>query len=326
MKRISFMFFAIFALTFANAQRSGVATRSEMADPTVTISAINVTPTEMSFQIIPNAECATYEYFLSQTAELDMWMLMLGGVTLDQLVHQWGASSSGIDTVYYDDQTPNTAYTFCVLPYDAQGNSSSVITYELTSGSIGGSGTSVISIAVDSITSTSALVTFTPNDQTAFYKDMILTDSLYQAWGEDSTIYYLQEDFYVYYTEDAWTWAGLIPGTDYWAAAIGQNADGAWGELATYPFTTLGSVSITENEATSFTISPVPNDGNFMITGADLNGHRLAIFTLDGKMVFNTVLDSNMATLSTGLASGTYLVAVETAAGVAPSCRKMIVY
>lgn len=326
MKKIFLMIFAIMALTFTYAQQRGVPNRSVMTDPAVTISAINVTPTEITFQIIPNAECVTYEYFLSPTAELDMWMIMLGGVTLEQLVQQWGASSSGIDTVYYDEQTPNTAYTFCVLPYDAQGNSYSVITYELTTGSTGGSGTSEISITVDNITSTSALVTFTPNDQTFSYKDMILTDSLYQVWGDDSTIIYLKEDFYTYYTEDSWTWAGLIPGTDYLAAAIGQNADGVWGELATYPFTTLGSVSITENESSSFTISPVPNDGKFVISGADINGHKLAIYTLDGKIVFNTVLENNVATISSGLASGTYLVAIETAAGRAPSCHKMIVY
>lgn len=322
-------FFSILILSISLVSvsaQNGVPTRNTLTDPAVTIVAASMTPSTLTFVFTPNAECAYYEYYLTPTAEIDMWSMMTG-MTLEQLVHLWGAPTSGVDTVLFDELVPNTSYTICALPYDADSTAYTLGTMEITTTVMGGSGDAEVSISVDNITSTTALVTFTPNDQTALFKDMIISDVMCQLWGEDSIISYLQQDFYTYYAEDSFTWTELIPNTTYRAAAIAQNADGVWGELATMPFTTLESVAIEENLSQAFNIAPVPNDGTFTITGAEISAQKLSIYSLDGKMVFSTLLEENTATISTNLPAGTYLVALEhKTPGRAAHCQKMIVY
>ena len=88
------------------------------------------------------------------------------------------------------------------------------------------------------------IVTYTPNDQASFHRDMIITKEKYETaeWGEEGVKNYLMQDnpydpyWNQYGVDEAWWQAD--PNTEYVACSIAQNINGEWGPLATVPFTT----------------------------------------------------------------------------------------
>ena len=87
-------------------------------------------------------------------------------------------------------------------------------------------------------------VTFTPNENVALFRDMIIEKATFESadWGKDGVIAYLQQDmpdnpWWDQYRVDRAAW-NADPETDYYACAIGKNAKGEWGELATKELST----------------------------------------------------------------------------------------
>lgn len=232
-------------LCFVSCQKEDAAPHNdpvtpEPTMPKVEVSFPEVTSTTITAHFSMNPLCFSYTFMIAEAGSM-VEMMRMFGATLEQCVQAWGITLTTDSSYTWVEQTPATdfyVYTLSAGKTADQRDTVILDSVAVRTASIGGNGESVISIQVDNITASSAKVTCSPNDQTAFFKDMLITKEAFEHYGQDSVIVMLKEDPYIYYTTDSWTWADLESNTEYYVLAIGQNAIGQWGSLARQSFTT----------------------------------------------------------------------------------------
>lgn len=299
---------------------AGLAVSAYAQTPEVVITVDEVTNTSYTCSFVPNASCSEYYIIAGQTGELDGWIPMMG--SLEAIITSWGVSYQAADSFTWDEQTPGQEYVVYAL---AIGETSVIYTDTLTTLTSGGSGASIITVSVSNIGDTCATTTAIPNDQTALFKDRIITREYLEQVGTDSVISMLQTDVYTYYETDTWTWLSLTAGTEYYFVAIGQNADGVWGELASVAFATTGGTGVAEMSTPAFSIYPNPAVEQVRVSGLPVGG-TLVLYDAQGRVVRSEqILESEMMLSLTGLQSGTYFVMAQSGKGSVPATSKLIV-
>ena len=242
----------------------------------VTIEALSV---EVTFT--PNDEVAAYYYLVADpsiVAEYLALFEMLGMTATEaevvmMLAENADAPATGVQTVTLngDFMTPgaeNVVYAVGV----AADESVALFQETFTAESLGGSGDAMVTIDIpaDSVTAFSFYASITPNDQTAYYKYIIMDQSMLTEaqWNNDSIMAYLSTQSNVY-TPISGTIDELEPNMTLAFYAIAYNADGVASDLVSQSVTTssLGgegtaAVAVTVSDVTAFSayISFVPND------------------------------------------------------------------
>ena len=242
----------------------------------VTIEALSV---EVTFT--PNDEVAAYYYLVADpsiVAEYLALFEMLGMTATEaevvmMLAENADAPATGVQTLTLngDFMTPgaeNVVYAVGV----AADESVALFQETFTAESLGGSGDAMVTIDIpaDSVTAFSFYASITPNDQTAYYKYIIMDQSMLTEaqWNNDSIMAYLSTQSNVY-TPISGTIDGLEPNMTLAFYAIAYNADGVASDLVSQSVTTssLGgegtaAVAVTVSDVTAFSayISFVPND------------------------------------------------------------------
>lgn len=242
----------------------------------VTIEALSV---EVTFT--PNDEVAAYYYLVADpsiVAEYLALFEMLGMTATEaevvmMLAENADAPATGVQTLTLngDYMTPgaeNVVYAVGV----AADESVALFQETFTAESLGGSGDAMVTIDIpaDSVTAFSFYASITPNDQTAYYKYIIMDQSMLTEaqWNNDSIMAYLSTQSNVY-TPISGTIDGLEPNMTLAFYAIAYNADGVASDLVSQSVTTssLGgegtaAVAVTVSDVTAFSayISFVPND------------------------------------------------------------------
>lgn len=242
----------------------------------VTIEALSV---EVTFT--PNDEVAAYYYLVADpsiVAEYLALFEMLGMTATEaevvmMLAENADAPATGVQTLTLngDYMTPgaeNVVYAVGV----AADESVALFQETFTAESLGGSGDAMVTIDIpaDSVTAFSFYASITPNDQTAYYKYIVMDQSMLTEaqWNNDSIMAYLSTQSNVY-TPLSGTIDGLEPNMTLAFYAIAYNADGVASDLVSQSVTTssLGgegtaAVAVTVSDVTAFSayISFVPND------------------------------------------------------------------
>ena len=242
----------------------------------VTIEALSV---EVTFT--PNDEVAAYYYLVTDPSIVAEYLALfeMFGMTATEaevvmmLAENADAPATGVQTVTLngDYMTPgaeNVVYAVGV----AADESVALFQETFTAESLGGSGDAMVTIDIpaDSVTAFSFYASITPNDQTAYYKYIIMDQSMLTEaqWNNDSIMAYLSTQSNVY-TPISGTIDGLEPNMTLAFYAIAYNADGVASDLVSQSVTTssLGgegtaAVAVTVSDVTAFSayISFVPND------------------------------------------------------------------
>ncbi len=305
-----FFLFSTFAQRQVVDRNKGICT-----DPSVTITVLSFDETTFTATFTPNAECARYDYVALTDEDINMYSAM---APLENLISMWGVHATGADTHTWTEMEPNTTYKILVRPFDASDAAYSYSYIEVTTLAIGGSGTSIITISINEITENSARVIFTPNDQTALYYDGLVEAGTLDELGLEELKNYLMENpMNLHYEEDDWVWPSLEPGTEYYALAFGQNADGVWGEDALMPFSTLegDTTGINGYSFSPIVLYPMPSNGDFNISGKDLIGSTAQIFNMNGQFISQYVIDGDHCRIKTALPAGSYLFRLVSADG-----------
>lgn len=242
----------------------------------VTIEALSV---EVTFT--PNDEVAAYYYLVADPSIVAEYLALfeMFGMTATEaevvmmLAENADAPATGVQTLTLngDFMTPgaeNVVYAVGV----AADESVALFQETFTAESLGGSGDAMVTIDIpaDSVTAFSFYASITPNDQTAYYKYIIMDQSMLTEaqWNNDSIMAYLSTQSNVY-TPLSGTIDGLEPNMTLAFYAIAYNADGVASDLVSQSVTTssLGgegtaAVAVTVSDVTAFSayISFVPND------------------------------------------------------------------
>jgi len=270
--------------------------------PEVNITVDDATPTTITVSFDKNEACLHYGCLISDLASIYQWLPMYGNDTA-RIIKEWAYDVVNDTTWHWNDMTPGMEYTIFAVAY----GSDDCIIYSITTTmpTQGDDGTSVISIDVSDITSTSAVVTCTPNASTASFKDMLMETQYFNTLGSDSVIAMLKEDPYTYYETDNWTWMSMTPDMEYNACAIGLNGVGEWGPLAvaTFRTSTAGIASTSDNQLAVF---PNPTTGIITIEGAPFL--EAALYDLQGKKLMD--VNNRKADLG-NLPNGAYLLRID---------------
>lgn len=275
-------------------------------EPSVEISGIETTTTTVTATFTPNEQCASYYYLLGTEAEMAMWVQMMGQ-TLEELVVAWGIQTFETETYTWTEQAPGTEYTIYVVPFDSNNEMGEMVTAKATTGTAGGAGLSEIEMTVEVLSATEVKTFTTPNDQTSEYRYGLITQEYYNEIGEEGLAQIIEEDTYIVYEYDEWTWINLIPETKYYGYARGKNANGEWGTITLVEFTTLAD-GIGENSL-SFNIFPNPAKDFVKIEGNNIQ--TVEIFNTIGQSIVKQEVNGNETTISTeNLESGVYFVKI----------------
>ena len=242
----------------------------------VTIEALSV---EVTFT--PNDEVAAYYYLVTDPSIVAEYLALfeMFGMTATEaevvmmLAENADAPATGVQTVtlsgdYMIPGAENVVYAVGV----AADESVALFQETFTAESLGGSGDAMVTIDIpaDSVTAFSFYASITPNDQTAYYKYIIMDQSMLTEaqWNNDSIMAYLSTQSNVY-TPISGTIDELEPNMTLAFYAIAYNADGVASDLVSQSVTTssLGgegtaAVAVTVSDVTAFSayISFVPND------------------------------------------------------------------
>jgi len=132
-----------------------------------------------------------------------------------------------------------------------------MIIIPVTTASMGGDGEAVMTIQIGEFGGDEEYgyyqwVTYTPNENVALHRDIIILESAYESeeWGMENLLNYLKQDnpfdpYWDQYGVDEAQW-NVEPNTWYIAFSIGKNAKGEWGPLAAVEFKTPGTSGINE--------------------------------------------------------------------------------
>lgn len=290
-------------------------------NPQVAITIDATTETTVSASFVMNDYCQSYSILIAEEGSLDMYLMW--GMTYEQMVSDWGISYTADASYTWTDQTPNTHFIVYAL---ANGADASVLcqadAYTVTQG---GDGPSVITITVSEIGDTSARVICTPNEETASFVDMLIEKHAFDSVGVDTAIAWLQDSPYVLYETDDWLWMTLKPGTEYYALAMGKNAVGEWGDLASVEFVTTGGIGI-KPVAAQPRFEVYPNPVAEVITVASVeDASRVELCDIQGRVVKNVEMSGIVTRINVSdCPAGVYLLRVTDAEGRVSS-RKVVI-
>lgn len=225
--------------------------------PNVAWEATEVGSSNINVSFTPNSDVSSYYVCLYGDGEFDTYYEMFAGMfqfaNRGDMVKAWGVEMNGNGSREWTDLTPDTWYEIYILPLDANGTQGDLIVARVKTENIGGTGEAIVTIEIGEFGGTAGNywqeVTYTPNDQCALHRDMIITKEAYETaeWGESGVKEYLMTDNdndpdWNQYGVDVAKW-NASPNTTYIAASIAKNANNEWGPLTTKEFTTPSGTS-----------------------------------------------------------------------------------
>ena len=226
-----------------------------VGNPSVDCEVLKVDQTNIIFKFTPNEDCSEYNFCIYKKGEFmqqyEMFAPFFGFNSPDEMIYMWGGGAKKSEYVHtYTAMDPGTDYELYIAVKDVNGNFGERVVVPVTTKSYGGEGVAEVEITVGKFeyNETEDLylqtMTFTPNDDTAFYRELIISKEVYNTpdWGEEGVMTYLTTDdptnpYQNMYQEDTWPWT-VEPATDYYAFALAQNAKKEWGPLVKIEFST----------------------------------------------------------------------------------------
>lgn len=220
--------------------------------PSVTYTVDETTSSSFTLTVTPNKDCAEFYWCQFEKGkaqeQFEQWGPMFGLSSIEAMIKQFsGKPYSDEATNTWNELAPATDYEVAVLPVDVEGNFGNLVYIYVTTKAQGGDGVAQVDVTVgkyeNSGGSNLQTVTFTPNDQTLLFRDLICLKSAYENNGGDKGFTeYLKKDN----SQDPnWNQYGVdnyifeaTPNTAYYALAIAKNAKGEWGPLTKREFTT----------------------------------------------------------------------------------------
>lgn len=227
-----------------------------IGNPSVTYNIDKVTPTSFTLTVTPNEDC--YEFYWCQFGkgeaqdQFEMWGPMMGIPNFESMIKQfsfYGYQEETSNT--WSGLAPNTDYEVFVLPTDDEGTFGEMIVIPVTTSVIGGSGEAKVDVTFGNFYDYGGVyaqeITFTPNDQTAYYRSLIIEKASFEAeWTDESMKQYLSneinpdypyDNYWTLYDVDSNQWE-LDPSTTYYVFVYAANADGVVSPFTKLEYTT----------------------------------------------------------------------------------------
>lgn len=220
--------------------------------PSVTYTIDETTSSSFTLTVTPNKDCEEFYWCQFEKGkaqeQFEQWGPMMNLPNIESMIKQFsGRPYSDEATNTWKELAPGTDYEVAVLPVDVEGNFGDLVYIYVTTKVQGGNGVAQVDVTVGKYENVNGsyvqTVTFTPNDQTLLFRDLICLESEYEKNGGDKwATEYLKKDNSL---DPNWNQYGVdkyifeaTPNTAYYALALAKNAKGEWGPLTKHEFTT----------------------------------------------------------------------------------------
>lgn len=252
----------------------------------------DVQTNSFTLTMTPNDDCGSFYICLFEAgqaqAQFEQWAPMFGFATIGDMVRSFSGEAHYSEYTHtWKDLVPNTDYEVYIVPCDNNDIAGDDVIANVTTKQMGGDGVSEMTITIGKFGYETdqegkkmyyQQVIYTPNDQTAAHRDMMLKKSAIDSgeWTEESFVEYMKNDKNPDFPEDQyWDNYGVDdvkwnaePNTTYYVYSIGKNAKGEWGKLAKETVTTGdgSSRAVTSSVAQRKDVKRVENfNGRYMI-------------------------------------------------------------
>ncbi|MCF0206400.1 MAG: T9SS type A sorting domain-containing protein, partial [Bacteroidales bacterium] len=186
-----------------------------------------------------------------------------------------------------------------------------------TTTQMGGAGTSHIDLTVQVLSGTEVQTIATPNSETAEYHYGIIEKSFFDEVGVDSVVKIVWDDHYPLYEADEWIWMDIDADTYYYAVALGQNANGEFGDTTVVEFNTIVT-EIPQTNSAEFEVYPNPASDFVSIK---CESENIKIFNNLGQIVYSVSANSNETIVDlAAFENGIYYIKVD-----GKSAQKLVV-
>ncbi|MBO1364365.1 hypothetical protein JHU38_11425 [Prevotella sp. A2931] len=228
--------------------------RVKVGSPKMTCQVVTIGPDSAAVKFTPNADVAGYAICQFETGTMEKNVEMHGRLmgfsnAYDMIKKFSGKSYTTEHTTTWRGMAPNTDYDLCVVPWDKNGVFQEIEKVKVTTQKLGGPGEATVNIQIGEFggnesTGYYQVVVYTPNDQAALHRDIIITEEAFNKpeMGEAGIIKMLQTDepnnpYWNQYKVDRAVW-NSTHNTVYIACSIAKNVNGEWGKLQQVKFTT----------------------------------------------------------------------------------------
>ncbi|MDO4190976.1 MAG: T9SS type A sorting domain-containing protein [Bacteroidales bacterium] len=288
--------------------------------PDVSVAISNLGTTSFDATFTRNASCTHYCFIIDEPGspnELSSWASMFG-MTFQQAVEMFGLQCVGDTNFHYSGLPSNTLHVLYTVAYDA--NDVGVMRADtITTLSQGGTGQSVVTVTIGTITAQTAQIIATPNSETEYFMDGLIEKDYFDSIGFDSVKSIVMSSPYPQYETDDWIWSNLDPETAYYACAVGCNANNVWGPMDTVLFSTAAEgVGFELLEAATLAIYPNPTTDKFVLDGMPETGAVVTIYNVEGRVIMQRQCESVSASFDVSMLNrGIYFVRVMSGSVVA---------
>ena len=293
----------------------------------VAMTATNPTANSFDISFVPNDQTNYYYYLIAdQSFYTDLGLETTADIAAWAQANQQKNYGELAGTV--GDLVMGTEYICYAIPFNANNELGTVAQTTITTLTLGGTGVAEVEIVVENVEATTFDVTFTMNEETAYYYYLIAEESILEEYGlttQDAIL-----DYFAQYGEATYENLG---------GTISDCVEGELMKVYTFAYNgnnELGTVNLVElvmgegvvglnDVMTSVEANLYPNPANQYFNVSSLSIiDRVQISNVLGQVVMTKEIGANGANINIeNLEAGNYFVTIYTNQGVAT--KKLLV-
>lgn len=206
---------------------------------TVVVPEDSITYSSIYVSMTPNDQTSYFYYELIPSDELTAMNWTNDSVVAYLVEEDYKAYTHAEGR--FSDLDPNTEYHLYTIAYNINGETLGLQDEVVSTSALGGEGTATVTVTMGTVTTTSAEITMTPNDQAAYFYYLIADDAVLQENGltTDAAIQtYLEGEDEKNFEALSGTLNNLSMNTTYKVYTIAYNMNNVAGPMTMQEFTT----------------------------------------------------------------------------------------
>jgi hypothetical protein len=293
----------------------------------VAMSATNPTGSSFDISFVPNDQTNYYYYIIAEQS----FYTELNLSTQDDIV-AWAEANQqknyGELSGTVSDLMMGTEYICYAIPYNANNELGTVSTTTISTLTLGGTGVAEVAIEVENVEATTFDVSFTMNEETAYYYYLIAEETILEEYGlttQEAILDYFAQNGQASYENLGGTISDCVEGDLMKVYTFAYNGNNELGTVNLVELIMGEGVVGLNDVMTNVDVNIYPNPANKFINVSSLSIiDRVQITNVLGQVVMTKEVGANGANINIeNLKSGNYFVTIYSNEGVAT--KKLLV-
>ncbi len=293
----------------------------------VAMSATNPTGSSFDISFVPNDQTNYYYYIIADQSFYDDLSL-----TTEADIVAWAEANQtknfGELSGTVSDLMMGTEYICYAIPYNANNELGTVSTTTISTLTLGGTGVAEVAIEVENVEATTFDVSFTMNEETAYYYYLIAEETILEEYGlttQEAILDYFAQNGQASYENLGGTISDCVAGDLMKVYTFAYNGNNELGTVNLVELIMGEGVVGLNDVMTNVDVNIYPNPANKFINVSSLSIiDRVQITNVLGQVVMTKEVGVNGANINIeNLKSGNYFVTIYSNEGVAT--KKLLV-